>query len=184
MQNTFAVLPPTLQNRRVLIAASGPLIIPHVSDESHGIPSEARQAMSVKASVVDVMREHVFRGDFDRASVKPDSAGAYHFKDSLINISCCPSGRDGWLNCSVTVSLVRGRWPFRKQEPVLLTGFGSAVSLFRPGQWVDYISTLAKHARELQRQRDGEIARRIEVEAGKDHEARFGAVDDSSIFKK
>ena len=145
---------------------------------------EARQAMSVKTLVVDLMREHVFRGDFDRTSVKADPAGAYHFKDKLLNISCCPSGRDGWLNCSVTVSLVRGRWPFRKQEPVLLTGFGSAVSLFRPGQWVDYVSTLAEHARALQKKRDDENARRVEEEGSKDHDARFGAVDDSSIFKK
>ena len=140
--------------------------------------------MSVKHLVVDLMREHVFRGDFERASVKPDSAGAYHLKDKLLNISCCPSGRDGWLNCSVSVSLVRGRWPRRKLEAVLLTGFGSAVSVFRPGQWVDYVSALAEHARELQRKRDDEDARTVEEETSKDHEARFGAVDDSSIFKK
>ena len=172
------------QTREVLIPASGPLIIAHVSEGSHGIIPEARQAMSVKTLVVDLMREHVFRGDFDRTSVKPDPAGAFHFKDKLLKVSCCPSGRDGWLNCSVTVSLIRGRWPRRKFEPVLLTGFGSAVSLFRPGQWVDYVSNLAEHARELQKIRDDENARRVEGEASKDHEARFGAVDDSSIFKK
>ena len=145
---------------------------------------EARQAMSVKSFAVDLMKEHVFRGDFDRLSLKPDADGAYHFKDKLLHISCCPSGRDGWLNCSVTVSLVRGRWPRRKLEPVLLTGFGSAVSLFRPGQWVDYLSTLAEHARELQRKRDDENTRRAEDEARDEYESRFGSVDDSSLFKK
>ncbi len=145
---------------------------------------EARQAITVKSLAVDFMREHVFRGDFDRPSLRPDRFGAYHFKDKFLQISCCPSGRDGWLNCSVTVSLVRGRWPVRKLEPVFLTGFGSAVSLFRPGQWVDYLSTLAEPARKLQRKRDNENTRRAEEEARDEHEARFGSVDDSSLFKK
>jgi len=145
---------------------------------------EARQAMSVKSLAVDFMREHVFRGDYDRPSIKPDRDGAYHFKDKVFDISCCPSGRDGWLNCSVSVSLVRGRWPRRKLEPVLLTGFGSAVSLFRPGQWVDFLSSRAEEARELQLKRDAADAERTEAAARSDHEARFGSVDDSSLFKK
>ena len=145
---------------------------------------ETRQAMNVKSFAVDFMKEHVFRGDYDRASLKPDSNGAYHFKDKLLHISCCPSGRDGWLNCSVTVALVRGSWPRRKLEPVLTTGFGSAVSVFRPGQWVDYLSTLAEHARKLQRERDDEDTRRTEHEARSEYDARFGSVDDTSLFKK
>src|ERR1044071_371661 len=143
---------------------------------------EARQAMSVKSLVVDFMKEHVFRGDYDRASMKPDADGAYHFKDKRFHISCCPSGRDGWLNCSVNVSLVRGRWPLRKLEPVLSTGFGSAVSLFRPGQWVESLASLAKAARELQHKRDAEEARTTEEDARDEYEARFGSVDDSSLF--
>ena len=145
---------------------------------------EARQAMSVKSLAVDFMREQVFRGDYDRTTLRPDSDGAYRFKDKLLVISCCPSGRDGWLNCSVTVSLVRRRWPRRKLEPVLMTGFGSAVSLFRPGHWIDYLSALAEHARDLQRKRDDEDARRAEGEARDEHESKFGSVDDSSLFRK
>ena len=172
------------QKTRVLILASGPLIIPHMSERSYAVAPEVRQAMSVKSLAVDFMKEHVFRGDFDRPSVRPGPDGVFTFKDKLLHISCCPSGRDGWLNCSVSVSLVRGRWPRRKLEPVLLTGYGSAVSLFRPGEWVDYLSPLAEHARELQRNRDDENTRRAEDEARNEHEARFGAVDDSSLFKK
>jgi len=155
-----------------------------MSERGYGVAPEIRQAMSVKSLAVDFMKEHVFRGDFDRPSVRPGPGGAYAFKDKLLHISCCPSGRDGWLNCSVTVSLVRGRWPRRKLEPVLVTGYGSAVSLFRPGDWVDYLTPLADHARELQRNRDDENTRTAEDEARNDHEARFGAVDDSSLFKK
>ena len=175
---------PSSANTRVLICASSPLIITHVHDGNYGISPEAKQAMNVKSLAVDFMREHVFRGDYDRPSVRPGPDGAYRFKDKLLHISCCPSGRDGWLNCSVAVSLVRGRWPRRKLEPVLVTGFGSAVSVFRPGEWVDYLSPIAEHARELQRKRDDENTRRGEDEARKEHEARFGSVDDSSLFKK
>ena len=164
--------------------ASDRLIILHMSERSYGIAPEVRQAMSVKSLAVDFMREHVFRGDYDRPSVRPTPDGAYHFKDKLLRISCCPSGRDGWLNCSVAVSLVRGRWPRRKLEPVLVTGFGSAVSVFRPGEWVDYLSPLAEHARELQRKRDDENTRKAEDVARNEHEAKFGSVDDSSLFKK
>ena len=145
---------------------------------------ETKNALSVKLQAVEFMKEQVFRGDFDRPRLKVDAAGAYHFKDKHIHISCTPSGRDGWLNCSITVLLARRRWLFRKLEPVLSTGFGVEVSLFRPGQWVDYVSILAERARELQLQRDNEHTSRADEEARKQHETRFGPVDDSSLFKK
>jgi hypothetical protein len=145
---------------------------------------EIKDALSVKSLVVELMKEHVFRGEFDSPSLKPDRAGAYNFKDQRIEVSCAPSGRDGWLNCAVSVSLIRGRWPRRKLEAVLHTGFGAEVSLFRPGNWIDYVADMAERARELQLARDKEQQPRVEAEAVRDHDARFGPVDDSSIFKK
>jgi hypothetical protein len=145
---------------------------------------ETKEALAVKSLVVELMKEHVYRGKFDSPSLKPDRAGGYNYKDKRIEISCSPSGRDGWLNCAVTVSLVRGRWPFRKLETVLSTGFGVEVSLFRPGKWVDYVANMAEQARDLQLERDKEEHPKVEEEARRNHEARFGPVDDSSIFKE
>ena len=144
---------------------------------------ETREALAVKSVVVDVMKEHVYSGKFDSPRLKPDSSGTYHFKDKRIQISLSPSGRDGWLNCSVTVSLIRGRWPLRKLEPVLATGFGVEVSIYRPGRWVDYVSEKAERARDLQLERDKEEQPRVDEEARRNHDARFGPVDDSSLFE-
>jgi hypothetical protein len=145
---------------------------------------ETREALTVKSLVVELMKEHVYRGEFDSPRLKPDPAGAYHFRDKRIDIDLTPSGRDGWLNCAVTVSLVRGRWPRRKLEAVLSTGFGVEVSLFRPGKWVEYVSGMAEQARDLQLERDEEEQPKAEEEARRNHETRFGPVDDSSIFKE
>ena len=149
-----------------------------------GISQEAREALAVKSLAVELMKEHVFRGDFDRPSRKPDSTGAYHFKDKILRIACRPSGRDGWLNCSVIVQLVRRGWPFPKLEPVLSTGFGVDVTVFRPGQWVDYLTSLAKGARDVQRDRDTVNTRKAEETARNQYDSRFGPVDDSALFKK
>jgi hypothetical protein len=145
---------------------------------------ETKEALAVKSLVVELMKEHVYRGKFDSPSLKPDRAGGYNYRDKRLEVACFPSGRDGWLNCAVTVSLVRGRWPLRKLEAVLSTGFGVEVALFRPGKWIDYVSKMAERARNLQLERDKEEQPKVEEEARRNHEARFGPVDDSSIFKE
>jgi hypothetical protein len=145
---------------------------------------ETKEALAVKSLVVELMKEHVYRGRFDSPFLQPDREGAYSYKDKRIQISCLASGRDGWLNCGVTVSLVRGRWPFRKLEPVLSTGLGVEVSLFRPGKWVEYVSDMAERARDLQLERDEQQQPEVDEQARKEQQARFGPVDDSSIFKE
>ncbi|HET8677756.1 MAG TPA: hypothetical protein VFO63_18290 [Blastocatellia bacterium] len=142
-----------------------------------------KEALAVKAIVIGFMNEQVYRGDYDNPRLRPDPAGRYHYKDKKIEVSLTPSKRDGWLNAAVTVQIVRRRWPFRRVEPVLVTGHGVDVSTYRPGLWVDYITELSEKIKEVQRERDEEAKRKIE-EDERHLDANFSPVDDSAIFKK
>ena len=142
-----------------------------------------RSAQAVKSLVVKLMNEHVYRGDYENPRVRPDAAGCYHYKDKKIEISLTPSKRDGWLNCAVAVHIVRRRWPFRRLEPVMITGHGVEVSTFRPGLWVDYVTHLSEGIEEIQHERDEAARRKSEAEQ-RQLDSNFSPVDDSSIFKE
>ncbi|HEX5731582.1 MAG TPA: hypothetical protein VF131_02015 [Blastocatellia bacterium] len=142
-----------------------------------------KEALAVKAMVVAFMNEQVYRGDYDNPRIKPDKLGSYHYRDGKIEVWLAPSKRDGWLNPAVTVQLVRRRWPFRRLEPVLVTGHGVEVSTYRPGLWVDYITDLLEKIKDVQRVRDEEAKRKSEADE-RDFDANFSPVDDSAIFKK
>ncbi len=144
----------------------------------------AKGALDVKAIVVAFMNEQVYRGDYDNPRIEPDKLGRYHYRDKKIEVSLTPSKRDGWLNAAVTVELVRRRWPFRRLEPVLVTGHGVEVTTYRPGLWVDYITELSEEIKEVQRGRDEEARRKSEDDRERHIDANFSPVDDSAIFKK
>src|SRR5262245_37790356 len=145
--------------------------------------AETRTPTGIKADVIDVMREHVYGGDFERPRLNPDSEGLYHYKDDRLRISLAISPRDGWLSCSVMVWILRRRLLFKKAELVLSTGFGYDVSAFRPGLWCDYISRLASDAREVQKNRDQQ-KQGEKQEAGQRSKPEFSPVDDSSIVRQ
>lgn len=142
-----------------------------------------KSALDVKSLIVKFMNEHVYRGDYDNPREQPDEAGLYHYKDKKIEIALAPSKRDGWLNAAVTVQLVRRRWPFRRLEPVMVTGHGVEVSMFRPGLWIDYVTNLSESIEELQREREEAERRKSEEDAERHFDSNFSPVDDSSIFK-
>jgi hypothetical protein len=149
-----------------------------------GMSTGAKSALAVKSLVVEFMNEQVYRGDYENPRLAPDGLGRYHYKDKKIDVTLEPSKRDGWLNCAVTVQLVRRRWPFRRLEPVLVTGHGVEVSTFRPGLWVDYITDLSEGIKEVQRERDQEMRRKGEEDERRQFDSNFSPVDDSSIFKE
>jgi len=145
--------------------------------------AETKTPASIKSDVIDLMKEHVYGGDFDRPRVKPDSEGLYHYDDKKIRISLAISPREGWLSCSVMVWILRRRFLFTKAELVLSTGFGYDVSSFRPGLWCDYVSRLAAEARATQKDRDGR--KQIEKQSAEPAtKPEFSPVDDSSIFRQ
>ena len=143
----------------------------------------SKEALDVKTLVVGFMNEQVYRGDYDNPRIKPDKLGRYHYSDSKIEVWLLPSRRDGWLNSAVTVHIVRRRWPFRRLEPVLVTGHGVEISTYRPGLWVGYIADFLEEAKGLQRGREEEARRKSEEEQRRVDE-NFTPVDDSEIFKK
>jgi hypothetical protein len=140
--------------------------------------------LTVKSWAAEFMKEQVFQGNLEEPRLNPDAAGAYHFQDKKIRISCTPSGRDGWLNCAVTVFLVLGRWPFRKLEPVLHTGYGVDVTIFRPGHWVNYVGDLAEAARLADIDREAEKLRKADQGIAEERDANFSPIDDSAHFEK
>ncbi len=142
-----------------------------------------KSALAVKSLIVKFMNEHVYRGDYENPREGPDAAGLYHYKDKKIEITLAPSKRDGWLNCAVAVHIVRRRWPFRRTEPVMVTGHGVEVSAFRPGLWIDYVTALSEGIEEVQRERE-EAEKRKSEEARQHFDSNFNPVDDSSIFKE
>ena len=93
-----------------------------------------KSALAMKSLIVQFMNEHVYHGDYDNPRVRPDASGHYHYKDKKIEITLAPSKRDGWLNAAVTVQIVRRRWPFRRLEPVMVTGHGVEVTTFQIGR--------------------------------------------------
>ena len=146
-------------------------------------PIGTKSALAVKSLVIEFMKEHVYRGDFDNPRVRPDAGGCYHYKDKKIEIFLTLSKRDGWLNCAVAVFIVRRRWPKRRLELVLHTGHGVEVSTFRPGLWVDYVAGLSEGIKDAQRERGEAERRKGEEEAGRHFDSNFSPVDDSEIFK-
>lgn len=142
-----------------------------------------KEALAVKTIVVGFMNEQVYRGDYENPRIEPDKLGRYHYKDGKIEVWLVPSKRDGWLNAAVTVQLVRRRWPFRRLEPVFVTGHGVEVSTYRPGLWVDYITEFVEKIKDVQRGRDEE-AKRKTGEDEQRQDVNFSPVDDSAIFKK
>ncbi|MCI0490892.1 MAG: hypothetical protein L0229_30230 [Blastocatellia bacterium] len=146
--------------------------------------AETKSALTVKSQAVELMKEHVFRGDYDNPRVRPDSLGTYHYRDRKIEIGCQPSRREGWLNCMIRIYLVRRRWPLRRIELVFSTGYGIDIETYRPGRWVDYLFQLAEGIEKIQREREAERQQHIEEEEQRQRDASFSPVDDSSIFKK
>ena len=140
-----------------------------------------KSAREVKSLIVKFMNEHVYRGDYENPRVRPDAAGHYRYKDKKIEIALTPSKRDGWVNCAVTVYIVRRRFPTRRLEPVMITGHGVEVSTFRPGLWVDYVTGLSESIKDVQRERDEAHRRKSEEEQ---IDSNFSPVDDSAIFKE
>jgi hypothetical protein len=143
-----------------------------------------KEALDVKTMVVGFMNEQVYRGDYDNPRIKPDKLGRYHYRDDKIEVWLVPSKRDGWLNAAVTVRIVRRRWPFRRVEPVLVTGHGVEVSTYRPGLWVGYIADFLERIKDVQRERDEEAKRKSEAGDEQRFDENFSPVDDSAIFKK
>jgi len=141
-----------------------------------------KDAFQVRSDVVELMREHVYAGDYDRPRIKPDAAGVYHYKDKKIRIELSISPRDGWLSCSVVVWILRRRFLFRKPEPVLVTGFGHDVEIFRPGRWCEYVAAIAEHTRLLGQERERRLNESIEPLPQTD--ARFTPIDDSELFEE
>jgi hypothetical protein len=145
--------------------------------------AQTKTPTSVKSDVIDLMKEHVYGGDFDRPRIRPDSEGLYHYDDRKIRISLAISPRDGWLSCSVMVWILRRRFLFTKAELVMSTGFGYDVSAFRPGLWCDHVSRLAGEARALQKER--ETLKNTEKQGSeRPSQPEFSPVDDSSIFRQ
>lgn len=145
--------------------------------------SDDKSALAVKSRAIEFMKEHVFRGDYDNPRIKPDSLGTYHYRDKKIEITCQPSRREGWLNCIIRVYIIRRRWPFRRLELVLSTGYGIDIETFRPGQWIEYFLQLSEHIEGIRREREAERQRLIEEEERRRREANFSPVDDSALFK-
>jgi len=143
--------------------------------------AETKTPTAIKADVIDLMKEHVYGGDFERPRVAPDSEGLYHYKDKRIRISLAISPRDGWLSCSVMVWILRRRLLVTKAELVMSTGFGYDVNAFRPGLWCEYVSRLASEARAAQRDRD-KHEQGEKDEAEQRSKPEFSPIDDSSIF--
>jgi hypothetical protein len=139
------------------------------------------EVQRIKSDVIDFMKHHVYRGDFDRPLPEPDAAGLYQYKDDKIRIALSISPRDGWLNCSVDVYVRLRRGLFAKSELVFSTGLGYEVSVFRPGLWCDYVADLAARARAAQHQNN-----RPEQPPGAttSNHSNFTPIDDSAVFGK
>jgi len=146
--------------------------------------TDIKGALKVKSYVSAFMREHVYQGDYERPRVKPDAAGAYHYRDRRIQISCAPSPREGWINCAVIVQIVRRRFPFRRLEMVLSTGYGVDVYTYRPGKWIDYVVSLGEGVEEIEHQRAGLRRLQEEEEQARRMDDNFSPVDDASLFEK
>jgi hypothetical protein len=142
--------------------------------------NEHREIFSVKADAIEVVKNKVYGGDFERPLPDPDSSGFYHYKDKKIRIRLSISPRDGWLSCSVVVWVLRPGW-FKKPELVFATGFGYDVEVFRPGMWCDYVGRLASSSRlergQLQQQQAAS-------QVPKEPDQNFTPIDDSAIFGK
>jgi hypothetical protein len=83
----------------------------------------------------------------------------------------------------VKVELVRRRFPSRKLETVMETGYGIDVYTFRPGLWIDYISEMSKSADKTAEERT-EQQKQLEAEESKRTvEENFSPVNDSALFK-
>ena len=137
---------------------------------------EIKDALEVKSQVVEFMMEYVFAGDFDHPRQAADAEGKYHYTDKKIMISCLPSGREGWFNCAVDVSVIRRGWFSRSVELVLSTGLGVDLWSFRPGLWVSYVNKLKRQAQQERRLGDGDQA------SEKAQDNSFSPIDDSAIF--
>jgi hypothetical protein len=146
--------------------------------------TDVKGALRVKSYVSAFMKEWVYRGDYERPRERPDSAGAYHFSDRRIRIACAPSPREGWINCAVRVHIVRRRFPFRRLELVLATGYGVDVYTYRPGKWIDYVVSLGEGIAEIEQQRESLRRRQEEEEEARRMNENFSPVDDSSLFEK
>ena len=145
---------------------------------------DLKTALAIKARALEIMRGHVFREDNGEPCVKPDQNGVFHYRDKKVHITCDPSGRDGWSNCAITVSILRKQlFLFYRREPVLSTGLGVDVWLYRPGMWVDYINRLAGDAEKGQKERALKKEADREAADRRDQDARFSPIDDSSVFK-
>lgn len=144
--------------------------------------SEIKKAAKVKLSIERLMQEKVYEGDLEKPRIKPDANGVYQFRDSKIQISCTPSPREGFLNCSVKVELIRRRFPFRKLETVMETGYGIDVYTFRPGLWIDYISEMLKGADKTIEERAEQKKLKQEEDVKRNVEDNFSPVDDSALF--
>lgn len=138
--------------------------------------------MKVKLIIGRLMQEKVYMGDLEKLQIKPDPEGVYQFRDSKIQVSCLPSPREGFVNCCIKVELVRRRFPFRKLETVMETGYGVDVYTFRPGLWIDYLSEMSKSADKTAEQRTEQQKRLQEEDAKQTIEANFSPVDDSGLF--
>ncbi len=146
--------------------------------------TDTKGALKVKSYVSAFMKEQVYQGDYERPRVKPDAAGAYHYRDRRIYISCTPSPREGWINCKVRVDIVRRRFPFRRLDLVLSTGYGVDVYAYRPGKWIDYVVSLGEGVAQLEQQREAIHRRQQEAEQARMLDENFSPVDDASLFEK
>jgi hypothetical protein len=142
-----------------------------------------KDALAIKSKTVEVVKEYVFGGDFEVPRVEPDQNGIYHYRDKKIHILCTPSGRDGWLNCSVMVNVVRKKWLVTREELVLSTGYGVDVWVFRPGMWIDFINRLADEVETTRRRRPADETKTAGEGAAREDD-RFTPIDDSAVFKK
>lgn len=139
--------------------------------------------MKVKLIVERFMQEKVYEGDSENPRIRPDADGAYRFRDGKIQIHCLPSPREGFMNCAVKVEIIRRRFPTRKLETVMETGYGVDVYRFRPGLWIDYISDMSKSADKAAEERE-EQKRQQEDDEKRKVEDNFTPVDDSALFSK
>jgi len=144
--------------------------------------TDIKKAIRVKSMIERLMREKIYDGDSEKPRIKPDSTGAYQFRDSKVQISCTPSPREGFLNCAVKVELVRRRFPTLKLETVLETGYGVDLYTFRTGLWIDYLTEMTESANKIAQER--ELREKLQQEDDEKRAAtdNFSPVDDTAIF--
>lgn len=144
--------------------------------------TEMRKAIKVKSMVERLMREKIYEGDLEKPRIKPDANGTYQFRDNKIQISCMPSPREGLLNCSVKVELVRRRFPTRKLETVMETGFGVDIYTFRTGLWIDYLTEMAESLNKTAEERKQQEKQQQEEGERRAVDDNFSPVDDAALF--